>query len=551
MLSHLSIKNYTLIDRMEVNFLPGFTVITGETGAGKSILLGALSLLLGKRADPSVLMDKDSKCVVEATFDIHRLDMKTFFQVNDLDYEPETVLRREIVPSGKSRAFVNDTPVNLNILKDMGEKLVDIHSQHQTLLLNEADFQREVLDGYVNEPVLIQEYKELFIQYSESERRLTQLNVENQQAKRDEDYFQFQLDELLAARLNADEMPELEERAAMLSHAEDIGQSVVLARTVLKDDEHSVLDQLNQVKEAFSRLAEVHSDIREFVERLRSATIELSDLSGDIERFSDLAEFDPEEMKQVEERLDMIYRLQQKHHANDISQLIETRDDFQQKLDSIMSLDTQIEEEKARLEKLIIALEEKSQALSRLRKKVSSGFEKEVEIILKQLGMKDAVFKVQIDPLKRFTFWGQDKITFLFNANKGGQLSEISKSASGGELSRLMLALKSLVHQVQVLPTIIFDEIDSGVSGEIAGKLGNILKKMSSQLQVMAITHLPQIAAKADVHFNVYKAEKEGVTISRIVPLNEEGRLEEIAKMLSDEKITDAARKVALALMQS
>lgn len=550
MLSHLSIKNYTLIDQMEVGFQPGFTVITGETGAGKSILLGALSLLLGKRADPSVLMDKDDKCVVEATFDIHSLNMESFFRDNDLDYGPETVLRREIVPSGKSRAFVNDTPVNLNVLKDLGEKLVDIHSQHQTLLLNEADFQREVLDGYVNEPSLIREYKELFAQYSESEKRLEQLNDENQQARRDEDYFKFQLDELLAARLNADELPELEERAVMLSHAEDIGQSVALARTVLKDDEHSVLDQLNQVKEAFSRLAEVHSGIREFVERLRSATIELSDLTGDIERFSDLAEFDPEEMKQVEERLDMIYRLQQKHHAENISKLIEIRDDFQQKLDSILSLDTQIEEEKTRLSKLTVSLEEKAKTLSGLRKKVSAGFEKEVEIILKQLGMKDAVFKVQIEPLKRFSLWGRDNITFLFNANKGGQLSEISKSASGGELSRLMLALKSLVHQVQVLPTIIFDEIDSGVSGEIAGKLGNILKKMSGQLQVMAITHLPQIAAKADAHFNVYKAEKEGVTTSRIVPLNKDGRLEEIAKMLSDEKITDAARKAALALMQ-
>ncbi len=550
MLSHLSIKNYTLIDRMEVKFMPGFTVITGETGAGKSILLGALALLLGRRADPSVLMDKDEKCVVEATFDIHSLDMEPFFRENDLDYEAETVLRREIVPSGKSRAFVNDTPVNLNILKDLGEKLVDIHSQHQTLLLNEADFQREVLDGYVNEPTVLKEYRMLFEQYSESERKLAQLNEENQQTRRDEDYFRFQLEELQAARLNADEFPALEERAAMLSHAEEIGISVALARSVLKEDEHSVLDQLNQVKDAFSRLTEVHAGIREFVERLRSAAIDLSDLAGDIERFSDLADFDPEEMKMVEDRLDMIYRLQQKHHTDSITGLIEIRDDFQRKLDSILSLDTQIEEEKAHLEKLMAALEEKATTLSGLRKKVILRFEKEIEDLLKQLGMKDAAFKVDIEVLKRFTPWGRDKITFLFNANKGGQLSEISKSASGGELSRLMLSLKSLVHQVQVLPTIIFDEIDSGVSGEIAGKLGNILKKMSGRLQVMAITHLPQIAAKADVHFNVYKAEKEGVTTSRIVPLDDGGRLEEIAKMLSDEKITDAARQAALALMQ-
>ncbi len=550
MISHLSIKNYTLIDKVEVDFQKGFTVITGETGAGKSILLGALALLLGKRADLSVLMDKSSKCVVEAVFNIQSLDLQPFFEKNDLDYDSEVVIRREIVPSGKSRAFVNDTPVNLNVLKDLGEKLVDIHSQHQTLLLNEADFQREVLDGYINQPDLLRDYKELFAQYSESEKKLAQLNEENLQAKRDEDYFKFQLEELQVARLNADELPELEERAAMLSHAEEIGMSVALARTLLKDGENSVLDQLNQVQDAFSKLADVHSGIREFVERLHSATIELSDLSDEIERFSDLADFDPEEMKQVEDRLDLIYRLQQKHHAENILDLIEIREDFQQKLDSIFSLDTQIEEEKAHLEKLRAALEEKAQKLSGLRKKVTSGFEKEIEALLKQLGMKDAVFNVHIELLKNFTPWGRDKITFLFNANKGGQLSEISKSASGGELSRLMLALKSLVHQVQVLPTIIFDEIDSGVSGEVAGKVGNILKNMSDQIQVMAITHLPQIAAKADAHFNVYKAEKEGVTTSRIIPLNENGRLEEIAKMLSDEKITDAARQAALSLMQ-
>lgn len=550
MLLHLSIKNYTLIDEMEVNFQKGFSVITGETGAGKSILLGALSLLLGKRADPFVLMDKNKKCVVEATFDVSKLTLEAFFNSYDLDYDDETVLRREIVPSGKSRAFVNDTPVNLPVLKELGEKLVDIHSQHQTLLLNESDFQREVLDGYVNKPVLVQEYKDLFFLYSESEKRLLDLTEENLQAKRDEDYYQFQLGELNAARLNIDEMTELEEKDRMLSHAEDIGQSVAFARSVLKDGEHSALDQINEVKEAFSKLAEVHSGIREFVERLRSSAIELSDLSNDIERFSDLAEFDPAEMKQVEERLDLLYRLQQKHHADNISHLIEIRDDFQQKLDSILSLDTQVAEEKAHFEQLKDQLGVKALALSKSRKSISFGFEKEVEVLLKQLGMKDAAFKVQIDPLKMFTSWGTDKIIFLFNANKGGQLSEISRSASGGELSRLMLALKSLVHQVQVLPTIIFDEIDAGVSGDIAGKLGNILKKMSQQLQVMAITHLPQIAAKADMHFNVYKAEKEGFTTSRIIPLNDVGRLEEIAKMLSDEKITDAARQAALELMQ-
>ena len=551
MLQHLSIKNYTLIDAMEIGFNKGFTVITGETGAGKSILLGALSLLLGKRADPGVLMDKEKKCVIEATFNLSQLELNDFFEENDLDYDPQTVVRREIVPSGKSRAFINDTPVTLPLLKELGEKLVDIHSQHQTLLLNEADFQREVLDGFVNRPDVLREYQTLYRQFRASEKKLAYLTEKNQQERRDEDYVRFQWNELDAAALDVTEFQELEEKVQMLSHAEEINHSVDMARSLLKENEPSVLDQLNEVREAFSRLSEFHPLLKELGERLHSLVIELGDLANEIEHFSGDTDFDPSELQRVETRLDELYRLQQKHHVSDIQSLIAIRDDFSDKLQSVASLDEEIEAEKQHLEKLTGALSQKASEISNFRKKVVPVFEKEVEKLLQLLGMNNAAFNVRLETSERFGMWGKDTITFLFNANKGGRLSEISKSASGGELSRLMLALKSLVHQVKILPTIIFDEIDAGVSGEIAGKVGNILKGMSQHLQVLTITHLPQIAAKADTHLMVYKSDQKGITTSRIESLDMESRLESIARMLSDEKITDAAKKAASELLNN
>ncbi len=551
MLTKLSIKNYTLIETMEIGFDKGFTVITGETGAGKSILLGALSLILGKRADLSVLMDKSRKCIVESEFDISRLDLEDFFDAHDLDFEPLTLLRREISPSGKSRAFINDTPVNLTVMKALGEQLVDIHSQHQTLLLNDTLFQLELYDGYVNQTNVLKDYQRVFREFRLSNQRLTKIKEENARAKRDEDYLRFQINELEAAQLDVEEVEALEEKVKLLTHAGEISQTVAMAVQILKEDEVSVLDLLSRLREAFFKLSDYHSDFKDYYSRLDSAVIELSDLADEIERLSGSDEFNPDELQIARERLDVLYALQQKHHARDMADLIRIYEEYRKQLDAIQSLDEQQQEEERRLAELTTALTTSANKIHATRTEKVAEFEHSVEHLLRLLGMKEAVFKVQIKNMPHFGERGKDDVRFLFNANKGGDLTEISKSASGGELSRLMLALKSLVHQVKVLPTIIFDEIDAGVSGEIAGKLGNILKEMSRRLQVMSITHLPQIAAKADAHFKVYKILNNNRTNSAVALLNDESRQEEIAKMLSDEKVTDAARKAALELMRN
>jgi len=551
MLTKLSIKNYTLIETMEIGFDKGFTVSTGETGAGKSILLGALSLILGKRADLSVLMDKSRKCIVESEFDISRLDLEDFFDAHDLDFEPLTLLRREISPSGKSRAFINDTPVNLTVMKALGEQLVDIHSQHQTLLLNDTLFQLELYDGYVNQTNVLKDYQRVFREFRLSNQRLTKIKEENARAKRDEDYLRFQINELEAAQLDVEEVEALEEKVKLLTHAGEISKTVAMAVQILKEDEVSVLDLLSRLREAFFKLSDYHSDFKDYYSRLDSAVIELSDLADEIERLSGSDEFNPDELQIVRERLDVLYALQQKHHARDMADLIRIYEEYRKQLDAIQSLDEQQQEEERRLAELTTALTTSANKIHVMRTEKVAEFEHSVEHLLRLLGMKEAVFKVQIKNMPHFGERGKDDVRFLFNANKGGDLTEISKSASGGELSRLMLALKSLVHQVKVLPTIIFDEIDAGVFGEIAGKLGNILKEMSRRLQVMSITHLPQIAAKADAHFKVYKTLNNNRTNSAVALLNDESRQEEIAKMLSDEKVTDAARKAALELMRN
>lgn len=549
MLLKLSINNYTLISAAEIGFRPGFTVITGETGAGKSIMLGALSLILGKRADPSALMDKGKKCVVEGTFDIGKLNLDLFFEENDLDYESITILRREINPAGKSRAFVNDTPVNLNLLKTLGSRLVDIHSQHQTLLLNESGFQLELFDAYVNRPELQQAYELLYRQYRESQNKLAGLQQQNEQSKRDEDYFRFQLNELESAALNVDELAVLEEKNRLLTHAVEIKTAIDMTVSLLKEEDSAVLEQLGKLKETFARLSDYHSSIAEFAERLRSSYIELADLVAEIENFTSLNEFNPAELQQVEQRLDTLYSLQQKHHVAGIDELIALREEYRKKLADISGLDKELAAEKQHLAVVSRKLENAAMKLRAARKQKFPGFEKEVEVLLRQMGMKEAQFHVQMEELDTFTSHGKEALKFYFNANKGGEPAPIAKTASGGELSRLMLALKSLVHQAGVLPTIIFDEIDAGVSGDIAGKLGNILKKMSTHIQVMSITHLPQIASRADIHLKVFKRVEKDKTISEIVSLAPEDRLEEIAKMLSDEEVTKVSRAAASELL--
>jgi len=549
MLQKLSITNYTLIRSAEIDFGKGFIAITGETGAGKSILLGALSLILGRRADPSVLMDKTKKCVVEGTFDIGKLNLRTFFEENDLDYEVQTLLRREINPAGKSRAFINDTPVNLSLLRTLGERLVDIHSQHQTLLLNESGFQLELFDAYVNRLEIQEDYQHLYRDFKKSEKKVARLQEQNGQLQRDEDYFRFQLNELEAAGLDPEEINTLEEKNKLLSHAVEIKTATDMAVSLLKENEFSVLEQLGQLTETFSKLSELHPDIAEFYERLQSSYIELADLASGMEGFASLNDFDPRELQQVEERLNILYSLQQKHHVTDVEGLIALREQYRSKLENISGVENELQQEKERLTGLTRKLETVAAEWHAAREEKIPEFEKEVMALLKQLGMKEAQFRVELTPTTGFTPFGKEQLTFFFTANKGGTLSSIAKTASGGELSRLMLALKSLIHQSGMLPTIVFDEIDAGVSGDIAGKLGAILKKMAENIQVLTITHLPQIASRANHHFKVFKHTEGEMTVSEIIALKPEERLEEIAKMLSDEKITDASRATAAELL--
>ncbi len=549
MLQYLTIQNYTLIEKTTIDINSGFTVITGETGAGKSILLGALALLLGKRADITVLKDPDKKCIVEAVFNLSGLELETFFEDNDLDFELETVIRREIAPTGKSRAFINDTPVNITILKKLGEQLVDIHSQHQTLLLNENGFQRQLFDAYVNEPELLKNLADVYLEYVQTLRDFKKLQEQNNKAKSDEDYFYFQLNELDSAGLDEEEFKALEEKATLLTHSEEIALAVSGALQVLNENENAVIDRVRELKDQFLRLENVNPGLKDVASRLDGVYIELSDLVGDIEKYMDVVQFDPSERQIIEEKLDEIYRLQQKHHVSDIKALIAVRESFRKSLEQITTLDSQLEEVTKSLSLIEKKLDSLSLEIRNKRNKEIPRFQKEVVAVLQQLGMSNARFEVNIEPLDEFKPWGKDQISFLFSANPGTPLTKIARAASGGELSRLMLALKSLVHQKKLLPTIIFDEIDSGVSGDIAGKVGAILQTMAQSIQVLAITHLPQIAGRAKYQFKVSKEVINKTTHSRITLLNREQRLEEIAKMLSDEKVTDAARKVANELL--
>ncbi len=549
MLQYLTIQNYTLIEKTTIDINSGFTVITGETGAGKSILLGALALLLGKRADITVLKDPDKKCIVEAVFNLSGLELETFFEDNDLDFELETVIRREIAPTGKSRAFINDTPVGITILKKLGEQLVDIHSQHQTLLLNEKGFQRQLFDAYVNEPELLKNLADVYLEYVQTLRDFKKLQEQNNKAKSDEDYFYFQLNELDSAGLDEEEFKALEEKATLLTHSEEIALAVSGALQVLNENENAVIDRVRELKDQFLRLENVNPGLKDVASRLDGVYIELTDLVGDIEKYMDVVQFDPSERQIIEEKLDEIYRLQQKHHVSDIKALIAVRESFRKSLEQITTLDSQLEEVTKSLHFIEKKLDSLSLEIRNKRNKEIPPFQKEVVAVLQQLGMSNARFEVNIEPLDEFKPWGKDQITFLFSANPGTPLTKIARAASGGELSRLMLALKSLVHQKKLLPTIILDEIDSGVSGDIAGKVGAILQTMAQSIQVLAITHLPQIAGRAKYQFKVSKEVVNKTTHSRITLLNREQRLEEIAKMLSDEKVTDAARKVANELL--
>jgi DNA repair protein RecN (Recombination protein N) len=541
MLKQLTIENYTLIKQLEIDFNSGFSVITGETGAGKSILLGALSLILGQRADTDVLHDKSKKCVIEGKFNIENLNLKEWFVDHDLDYDDDIYLRREINKSGKSRAFINDTPATLPVMKDLGNKLVNIHSQHNTLTLNKENFQKAIVNDYAHLEDELLVYRTEFKEYQKKKNKLQELIEADEKSRADLDYFEFQYKELDEANLVSGEQDDLEKEQELLENTESIKSVFYNASHVLKHCEQDVLSSVKEIINDLNKLGSVLEISEELAERLESLHIELSDISDEMESQHEKLSFDPERLQQISDRLNMIWSLQQKHRVKTVDELISLRNDLDNKISGIGNLENEITELKKVIERVETGLWTKAKAISDHRKEAAIKIESDLIEVLSEMGMKDSVFKVSFRDSDKLLPDGMDTIQFLFNANRGGTLGDISQVASGGELSRLMLGIKSLVFTDSLLPTIIFDEIDTGVSGDIAGKVGNIMKKMSSKMQVIAITHLPQIAGKCNNHYFVYKSSDSEKTTSNIKQLSKTERIEEIAKMMSNDSITDAA----------
>lgn len=550
MLNHLSITNYALIESLQIDFFEGFSVITGETGAGKSIILGALSLILGQRADLQSLMDKENKCVVEGVFDIVNLGLENFFIQNELDFQDLSILRREILPTGKSRAFINDTPVNLNLLTELAEKLLDIHSQHKTITLGDVDFQIEVVDGLSGNGPFLEKYRQKFATYKRITSELEHLKEIEAKSRIEQDYFRFQFDELQTARLKSDEQEEIEKELEILTHAEEIKTRLVNSLEILTNDT-GLLASMNNLTNELKRIKTFFGEVSGLFERLEINTIDLKDIAVELAKLEEKVEIDPERASRLVERINLIYLLQTKHKVVDVAGLLRVKDDYEKKLNDYSSLEVQIIQCQEQLQHLSVELYADATVISENRKIVKETIEKQIIGIVEGLGMPRARFCVEIEKSDTLSEIGFDKIRFLFNANQGGELKEISKTASGGELSRLMLAVKSLVATKKYLSTIIFDEIDSGVSGEIAGKMGSIMQAMAKNMQIIAITHLPQIAARGNHHYLVYKEMNETNTKTFLKMLPENGRINEIAKMLSDSRITNSALETAKELLKN
>lgn len=549
MLTALHIENYALIRETDISFGPGFVAITGETGAGKSIMLGALGLLLGQRADSGVLADTGRKCVVEAQFDISDLGLETLFAEADVDYDDRLIIRREILPTAKSRAFVNDTPVQLPFLKTLGSHIVDIHSQHQTLTLADSQFRLALLDT-LGAGKATQAYTKAFAQYQSLKNQLEELTVAESQNRRDQDYLQFQYDELAAASLVEDEQETLEQESHLLAHAEGVREGLATAATLLDDDsEQAVLPRLRAAKAALSHIAAYHPDAEALMNRLDSALIELDDIDRELQLTTDAISYSPERQQQVDERLALLYRLEKKHGVDNVAALIALRDDLDTRLQSIASLGDRIQALMEQVDQAFATVQSTAEALTKARQQAGQLLAKQILPTLHELGMPEARFSVELTPTASYGSTGHDTVHFLFNANKGAAMRDLSKVASGGELSRLMLAIKSMLTSRSLLPTIIFDEIDTGVSGDIAGAVGRIMCRMAEKMQVVAITHLPQIAARATQHLKVYKENETDRTVSRIRELDEPERVSELAVMLSSDPPTAAALQTARELM--
>ena len=550
MLRSLYIQNYALIEKLDIDFGSGFSVITGETGAGKSIILGAIGLLLGQRADVKSIRRGAAKCVIEARFEIAGYGMQPFFEENELEYEDECIMRREVYASGKSRAFINDTPASLVQMKELGEQLIDVHSQHQNLLLNKEGFQLNVLDILAHDEEELAAYQSLHREWKQAQRDLENLIALAGQNKADEDYIRFQLEQLEDAHLTAGEQEELEREADTLSHAEEIKAGLFRAGQVMNSDEGGLLSALKECLNTMSGLQKVYPSAGELAERLESSYIELKDISQEISGKEEEVEFNPARLEEVNDRLNLVYTLQQKHRVSTVDELLALADDYAAKLSNITSSDEQIEELKSRSEALYNKVKKQAAVLTELRTAAAREVEKQMAARLIPLGMPNVRFRVEIGTRKEPGAHGADTVGFLFSANKNGALQNISSVASGGEIARVMLSVKAMIAGAVKLPTIVFDEIDTGVSGEIADRMADIMQEMGdSDRQVISITHLPQIAARGRAHYKVYKQDNETETNSHIRRLTDEERVEEIAHMLSGATLTDAALNNAKALL--
>ncbi|MCF6356494.1 MAG: DNA repair protein RecN [Draconibacterium sp.] len=549
MLTRLSISNYALIDKLSVEFHKNLNTITGETGAGKSIVLGALGLILGNRADMSVLKDNSKKCIVEGVFEVGNYKLNSFFEEYDLDYDTTTILRREITSTGKSRAFINDTPVTLKTLRKLGLQLIDIHSQHQNLELSNQKFQLELVDVIAKTGKVLESYQQNLTVYLNYKKLLEELKLKSEKAKADLDYFQFQYKQLNGAELKEREQINLEAELQKLSHAEEIKSALTETVNLLDDEQLSVIQKIKESQKLIESIESFISEAPELAGRLQSSFIELQDIVDEANLLAEKIEHNPAQIEAINNRLNIIYNLQQKHSVSTVLELINLRDSFDSKINTVVGYDEEIKSLKNNLEAQKEKLEQKAKQLTLLRKKSFSKIEKSVVSDLRLLGMEKSKLNIAHYNLPDFGSNGKDSISFLFSANSDATPAEISKIASGGEMSRLMLAIKNLLRNSKALPTVVFDEIDSGVSGEIGIKMGNIIKSFSVSTQIINITHLPQIAAKGDVHFHVYKYEKSGKTYTSLKQLSENERVEELAKMVGGESLTESTLKTAQELL--
>lgn len=551
MLRSLYIQNYALIEKLDIRFDSGFSVITGETGAGKSIILGAIGLLLGQRADVKSIRKGATKCVIEAHFDVSAYGMKPFFEANELEYEDECILRRELYASGKSRAFINDTPASLAQMKELGELLIDVHSQHQNLLLNKEGFQLNVLDLLAHDEAELAAYQKLYNDWRQARQDLEELVARAEQSRADEDYIRFQLEQLEEANLTDGEQEELEQEAEMLTHAEDIKAGLYRAGQALNADEGSVLEALKDCQNTMMGLRSVFAPAGELADRLDSVYIELKDISQEVSDKEEEVEFNPARLDEVNARLNLIYSLQQKHRVDTVKALLSLQENYALQLSAITSSDEDIARLEVRVKELFTQVTAQAQVLTEARTRAAREVERQMAARLVPLGMPNVRFQVEIGTRKEPGVHGADTVNFLFSANKNGVLQSISQVASGGEIARVMLSVKAMIAGAVKLPTIVFDEIDTGVSGEIADRMADIMQEMGdNDRQVISITHLPQIAARGRAHYKVYKEDNEVETNSHIRRLTDDERVEELAHMLSGATLTEAALNNARALLK-